>query len=467
MPTLSKPTLKIILIGFILFIINLISIANFEMSYDESYYWIYSEFLDFGYFDHPPMVGLLIKIGTLIFGQNELGVRVMFNILSVSSLFLMWDLTEKKNPVIVSVLFLTFPLLNLGGLLALPDTPLLFFAALFFWQLKRYLKNDSLKNVIFLSLVISLLFYSKYHGILIILLSVLALPGLLRKKTFWYVAALTVLFFLPHMYWQYKHDFVSFKFHLTGRVEKHFSLHNILDYLGGQIALAGIFNFFLFVYLIFKIKVKDQFERILIFNTFGFYLFLFFMSFRNQIEANWTVTCAFALGVLFSDRIVLMKKQKLFVALSVLPIAISCLFRGVMLNTETFITMFEKDFKESRLNEIAFWKTRRIGEINDVCGQTKIVGDNYQISSKLAFYNQAIFPALHFGSRNSHYSILNLEKNIGENEEICYLTSKNLEGSVRIETNFKDPVFILPKTSLKKLGERYGMKYEEIIRARF
>lgn len=43
---------------------------------EEAYYWNYSNHLDFSFLDHPPMVALLIKLGTLIFGVNEFGVRV-------------------------------------------------------------------------------------------------------------------------------------------------------------------------------------------------------------------------------------------------------------------------------------------------------------------------------------------------------------------------------------------------------
>ncbi len=46
-----------------------------ELQDDEAYYWVYSHFLDWGYFDHPPMTALLIKMGYAIF-HNELGVRL-------------------------------------------------------------------------------------------------------------------------------------------------------------------------------------------------------------------------------------------------------------------------------------------------------------------------------------------------------------------------------------------------------
>jgi 4-amino-4-deoxy-L-arabinose transferase-like glycosyltransferase len=58
------------------FFIGLIQAYATELLDDEAYYWVFSRFLDWGYFDHPPMTGLLIKAGYRIF-QNELGVRLL------------------------------------------------------------------------------------------------------------------------------------------------------------------------------------------------------------------------------------------------------------------------------------------------------------------------------------------------------------------------------------------------------
>lgn len=42
---------------------------------EEAYYWNYAQHLDWGYLDHPPMVAVLIKACTFLFGTNEFGVR--------------------------------------------------------------------------------------------------------------------------------------------------------------------------------------------------------------------------------------------------------------------------------------------------------------------------------------------------------------------------------------------------------
>ncbi len=50
-------------------VISLFQAGFTELMDDEAYYWVYSRHLDWGYFDHPPMVALLIKMGYGLFHQ--------------------------------------------------------------------------------------------------------------------------------------------------------------------------------------------------------------------------------------------------------------------------------------------------------------------------------------------------------------------------------------------------------------
>ena len=47
------------------------------MSPDEAYYWVWSRALAAGYLDHPPMVAIFIRAGTMLLGEGDLGVRLL------------------------------------------------------------------------------------------------------------------------------------------------------------------------------------------------------------------------------------------------------------------------------------------------------------------------------------------------------------------------------------------------------
>jgi len=48
-----------------------------------SYYWMWSKHLAGGYYDHPPMVAVVIRLGTMIAGDTELGVRLVSILLAL------------------------------------------------------------------------------------------------------------------------------------------------------------------------------------------------------------------------------------------------------------------------------------------------------------------------------------------------------------------------------------------------
>lgn len=457
---MNKKYLYIYLIGF--FTINLIQSATFELSYDESYYWMYSQFLSFGYYDHPPMVAWLIKLGS-IFGHSEISVRFFFNVLGTYTIYLLWKLTKQNNIKTFIALTLSLPLLQASGFLALPDTPLLFFSTLFLYFVKDYIKNDNLKNTIGLAITIPLLFYSKYHGLAVVLFTTGANLKFLRRRSFWIIVMFTVLLYAPHIYWQYKHDFITFRFHLFGRGEKIFELQNILNYLASQFVLFGIFNFLILIYLLHSIKFKNVWERILFSNAFGFLVLLFFVSFRNKIEANWTVTACMASVPLF---LLLLGRNfyldKLVKISSVLPILLIFLIRSALI----FPSSFYEGKEIGRLNEVKGWD-KRITKIKKIVGDKKIISDTYQVAAKLSFYMGKYIPALHITSRDSHYNLLKEKlKDIKLDEEIYFLSPKIKEDSIKIETGYKDPIYVY-KTTIKNLIKRYNIPLEKLYMSNF
>ena len=59
MTVMKKIVSTRILFYSIWLLISFVQAAGTELFDDEAYYWVYSKFLDWGYFDHPPMVAVL------------------------------------------------------------------------------------------------------------------------------------------------------------------------------------------------------------------------------------------------------------------------------------------------------------------------------------------------------------------------------------------------------------------------
>lgn len=289
------------------FIILFVLILSFfqvlftELWNDEAYYWVFSQNLQWGYLDHPPATPVIIWIGTLFFGKTEIGVRIGFVVLLFATFFLIHLMTEKEKRNQLPIICISLVALFIGGILAVPDIPLLFFTALYIFIFKKYIYHDNFKNAIFLALCIALMLYSKYHGILTILVSLFSFPELFKRKTFYLVFFTSLSLFLPHIWWQYSHAFPSVDYHLFERSAGSYDVLNTINYLGSQFLILGPFTGWMFFSYAFKIRNKEKTNRWNIFLSNGFLfilLFFFLMSFKGHTEANWTAPAA-VFGLLY------------------------------------------------------------------------------------------------------------------------------------------------------------------------
>lgn len=286
------------LLFYSLFLLLGLMQASFtELLDDEAYYWVYSRFPGLGYFDHPPLLAIIIKMGYAIF-PNELGVRLFPLLLNLLLLFILEKLVGKKKPSLFYAIALSMAVFQLMGFLAVPDIPLMCFTALFLYCYKKLLEKPSLFNTVMLGLVGALLLYSKYHAVLIFLFLLISNPGLLKRYQFYLALGLSFLLFLPHLWWQYQHDWVSFRYHLFESNVNDYKLSHTLEYIAGQLLLPGPIVGIILLPAAFLYKYKDPFEKGLSFIMIGVYLFFLLSSFRGKVELNWTSPALIPLFIL-------------------------------------------------------------------------------------------------------------------------------------------------------------------------
>ena len=113
---LIDPPVKRIL-PFVLFwiILNLIQSFFTEIIDDEAYYWVYAQALEWGYFDHPPMIAWLIRIGSAVV-PGELGVRLMPALLGAGTLFLTFLMLKEqvRNYTLLMLVVFYIPLFHVN-----------------------------------------------------------------------------------------------------------------------------------------------------------------------------------------------------------------------------------------------------------------------------------------------------------------------------------------------------------------
>ena len=291
MKILKDPKYQFVSILLLFFVINVLQSYFTNLFEDEAYYYVWSKDLAFGYFDHPPMVALWAAIGNLI-APGELGLRILSTLSFSGMLWLIWlmiDLKGKWQHVLLFfTLIVSMAFWQVFGFIMTPDTPLLFFSALFLLSYKRFLHQENTLNILFLGFSMAAMLYSKYHGVLLISFIVLSNWKLLKNPRFWMAAIIGVILFLPHLYWQYENGFPSFLYHLKERNKKPYAVYKTLIHLVNMIAVVGI-TFPVIYKAFFKQKATGSFERSLKFIVYGFFVFFLISSFKSEPQAQWVI----------------------------------------------------------------------------------------------------------------------------------------------------------------------------------
>jgi hypothetical protein len=265
-----------------------------QLTSDEGSYWYLSTRLEWGYYDHPPFLPLLIHLGRCIFA-GELGVRFMGILLMCLGFYFLVRLVGDKKPPApyLYLILLSVPLLNYITVVVFPDTPLVAVSMFYLYFYKRFLEHDDWVSAAMMGAMLSLMLYAKYHGILVPAFVIASNPALLRSRKFYLSLCVAALLYAPHLYWQYAHDFVSFKYHLVGR-SMNFQVPYLTEFIGVQpLVLCPALIFVPFVY-----KVKDRFERALQFIIVGTLGFFLLAEAKGYVHFHWTSITLFPLIIL-------------------------------------------------------------------------------------------------------------------------------------------------------------------------
>ena len=364
------------------FVLNLLQATFTSLAHDEAYYWVYAQHLDWGYFDHPPAIAFLIAIGSAIL-PGEIGVRLTTVLLNLATVYLFWKLVRpKKTPLFFGVLF-SIMIVHVGGFFAAPDIPLLCFSTIFLFLLRAYLEKPQNILVLLLAIVIAIMLYSKYHSVLMFAFCVIPNWQLLRKPGLWMIGVLALLLFLPHLYWQWDNDWLTFRFHLFERDQKPWNWGLPANYLLGQLLIYGPLIGPLLFYAMIRKKPADQFERTLQFLVYTVFGFFFLNSFRGRIEANWT-TIAFPALIYLAYKIIEQSStmSRWAVSLAVPSILIMLFARMII----CFDIMPDHLLKRNEFHGWEEWASAIQAKAGD---RVVLFENNYQFPSKYLFYTSA------------------------------------------------------------------------------
>ena len=224
--------------------------GRLELTFDEAYYTLWSRSLSFGYLDHPPMVALLIRASTSLFGGSELGVRAL-SLLAVGAMpalvaFIAWRLLgSAEKAALAALMWIAMPLVSIGAVFVAPDAPLVVFWTLGLGALVELWRTGQRRWLIALGLALGLALQSKFTAAFFaagVVLALIATPSLRR----WLISpalfaglALALMIFAPFVAWNAAHGWATFAKQLGRAGPSEFTPYYLAEFLIAQIGLLN------------------------------------------------------------------------------------------------------------------------------------------------------------------------------------------------------------------------------------
>lgn len=403
---LKNPSVLFWTLGLIWFGIDILQAIFTEIHADEAYYALYGQHLAWGYYDHPPMVGLFCWLSSIFF-EGNLGIRFFTCLLHLGTLFLCWKLLNADRSTKGTLLFFalssTLVMFNCYGFTATPDAPLLFFTAAFFLSLRLYLENPQWKQALWMGVLMAAMIYSKYHGVLVIGFVVLANPKLLADKRFWTAGILAIILLIPHLMWQIQADFPSFKYHLVQRNQA-YSPSFTLEYFPNQMVTFNPISFLLALWFCISYrKPISPIDRTYRISFAGFILFFAIMTFKGHAEPHWTIAATIPLLGMLQNNILGRTRYEKFTFRVILPTLLLILVARFLLISGNMPGKLNykggKEYSEA---------------LHEVAGDTPVIfTGSFQKVSLYRFYTES--PSVLLSSvysRRTQFDMLHLEKDL-------------------------------------------------------
>lgn len=308
--------------------VRLIYGAVVQLVPDEAYYWVWSRHLAAGYFDHPPMIALVIWIGTHVLGSTELGVRLVPAVMSVGAMAMIVALARRlvsheHATAWVALVWLTSPLMLALGIVCTPDTPAMFFSVCGLACAALIARRDdepehsaggpnTPRLWLLFGLSCGLAMVSKYTAVLlpagVAMAMLLSRKGRSHYRRPWiYLSGvIALLVFSPVIWWNAKHGWVSFLYQIhhgvagshpqTGASTAVHTLVRVFTDLGvyfGEQALVWTPILFVIALIVLwngwrHYRTLPQVDRVLLWSgTLPLAFFAVAMVSSHRTEANW------------------------------------------------------------------------------------------------------------------------------------------------------------------------------------
>jgi 4-amino-4-deoxy-L-arabinose transferase-like glycosyltransferase len=377
---------------------------------------------------------MLIRVGTTLFGDSRLGVRIGAILAGAIASWALIVLARRldnspssadKSALRAATLVMCIPVALVGFVLATPDAPLLAAVTVMLVALDRalaapYRSTDALRWWCATGVMLGAGLCAKYTAVLVpfgVFIAMLVHPRLRRRlgEPGPYIATLiAVAIFLPVILWNARHDWISFTFQFKHGLgtPKGSPFSRELNLIGGQLGLVSpILAVMTGVATVRSLRRESNDRRFAI-AAIATAIFAFFMlsALRKPVEANWPGPALVAALPLLATWQVYGSSQKWFrwgcllaaTCTAVIIIQALTSFLPLAPRRDPIAKAYGWDQVAARVDYV-----RDSAANNAGCARVWIAADRYQDASELAFHlngHPHVF-SLNLGSRLNQYNL--------------------------------------------------------------
>ncbi len=304
-----------------LVLVRLVAAAVTPLSFDEAYYWTWAKHLAGGYYDHPPMVAVVIRLGTMIAGDTELGVRLVSVLLALPMSWAVYETAAmlfggRRVASTAAILLNVTLIVAVGTMIVTPDAPLMVASSFVLYTLAKMITTERGVWWLVVGFAVGMALLSKYTALFFgpaILIWLVVVPRMRR----WLLSpwpylggAVALAMCTPVLLWNAEHHWVSFIKQLGRARVEHLTLRYVAEIVPTQLLFASPLVFVLGAMGLYAMATKrgGAYVARALLNAMIWIIVLYFTwhSLHSRVEANWfsPIYPAFAIAAAVAAHVV-------------------------------------------------------------------------------------------------------------------------------------------------------------------
>ncbi len=265
---------------------------------DEAQYWFWAQHPAFGYYSKPPLVAWVIALTTGAFGDSEFAIRLAAPLLHAGAAGLVYAIAarlyDRRTGFWAALAYVTLPGVSLSAFIISTDAVLLpcWAAALYAFIRAREPGGERWWLAAGIAAGLGLLAkYAMAYWLLSALGFVLLVPGERRHlRPLLAATAIAGLIYLPNLWWNWSHGFVSYLHVRDNAALSARLLHPtaFLEFLGSQFGVIGPLFFAALILIVARPRaLSEPRARLLAAFALPTLLLMLVISLLSRAEPNW------------------------------------------------------------------------------------------------------------------------------------------------------------------------------------